>query len=53
MTVHSINGDNIDCQWFTPAGELHSATFPIFMLTVIEGAADVALMRSRRKPKDK
>jgi len=33
MTIHSINGDNIDCQWFTPSGELQSATFPIYMLT--------------------
>jgi uncharacterized protein YodC (DUF2158 family) len=49
MTVHSINGENIDCQWFTPQGELHSATFPIYMLTIIEGAADDAEKRSKKK----
>ena len=48
MTVHSINGENIDCQWFTLAGDLHSATFPFFMLTVIEGAADAAEARTHR-----
>ena len=42
MTVHSINGDNIDCQWFDNKGTLHSATFPLYMLTIIEGAADDA-----------
>jgi uncharacterized protein YodC (DUF2158 family) len=49
MTVHSINGDHIDCQWFTPKGELHSATFPLFMLTVIEGAADAAQKPGKKK----
>ncbi|MBH5373501.1 DUF2158 domain-containing protein [Bradyrhizobium sp. CNPSo 4016] len=42
MTIHSISGDNVDCQWFTLDGELRSATFPIYMLMVIEGAADTS-----------
>ena len=48
MTIHTINGDNIDCQWFTPAGELKSATFPLEMLTIIEGAADTSTRRRTR-----
>jgi uncharacterized protein YodC (DUF2158 family) len=48
MTVHSINGDNIDCQWFTPAGELKSATFPLAMLTIVEGTAETG-PRGRRE----
>jgi len=42
MTVHTISGQNIDCQWFTLKGELRHATFPDYMLTIIEGAADDA-----------
>jgi len=42
MTVHTINEANIDCQWFDNKGTLHSATFPLYMLTIIEGAADDA-----------
>lgn len=53
MTVHSINGDNIDCQWFTPQGELHSATFPLYMLMITEGAAEDALKKSLGKQKGK
>ena len=50
MTVRSINGENIDCQWFTLPGELQSATFPLYMLTIIEGAADdAAKPRSTRR----
>jgi uncharacterized protein YodC (DUF2158 family) len=49
MTVHTIQGDNIDCQWFTPAGELQSATFPIYMLTIIEGAADSPKAKKKAK----
>jgi uncharacterized protein YodC (DUF2158 family) len=52
MTVHTINGQNIDCQWFTPAGDLSSATFPIYMLTIIEGAAD-DVTESKAKAKKK
>jgi uncharacterized protein YodC (DUF2158 family) len=40
MTVHTINGETIDCQWFDNVGTLHSAAFPLYMLTIIEGAAD-------------
>ena len=39
MTVHKINGQNIDCQWFTTDGLLQAATFPLYMLMIIEGAA--------------
>lgn len=49
MTVHSINGDNIDCQWFTVHGELQAATFPLYMLTIIEGAADDAQKKGKGK----
>ncbi len=49
MTVHAVNGDNIDCQWFTQDAELRSATFPTYMLTIIEGAADEAGRRSRTR----
>jgi len=48
MTVHSINGDNVDCHWFTTTGEHRSATFPLAMLTVIEGAADTGTRRRSR-----
>ena len=52
MTVHKINGDDIDCQWFTLKGELRSATFPLYMLMIIEGAAADALANSKpKKPK--
>jgi hypothetical protein len=50
MTVHTIQGDNIECQWFTPAGELRSATFPIYMLMIIEGAADTP--KGKKKVRD-
>jgi uncharacterized protein YodC (DUF2158 family) len=53
MTVHSINGDNIDCQWFTLQGELQSATFPFYMLTIIEGAADDASKKGGARQKSK
>jgi uncharacterized protein YodC (DUF2158 family) len=53
MTVHSINGDNIDCQWFTLKGELQSATFPFYMLTIIEGAADDASKKGGARQKSK
>ena len=39
MTVHTVNGNDIDCQWFAQHGLLQSATFPLYMLTIIEGAA--------------
>ncbi len=41
MTVHSINGNLVDCQWFTVDGVLQSATFPDYMLMTIEGAGNV------------
>lgn len=42
MTVHAITADSIDCQWFNRDDELRGATFPSYMLTIIEGAADDA-----------
>jgi len=33
MTVISIQGDNVTCQWTTDAGQVVSGTFPIIALT--------------------
>jgi uncharacterized protein YodC (DUF2158 family) len=53
MTVNTIDGENIDCKWFDNVGTLHSATFPIYMLTIIEGAADDAARASKPSPRSR